>query len=115
MGATSPAPVIPLEATTGPSSSPSASADAVPVAAPAFRVATTPTPKEPRDARRIRQGCRLTTDEYARLGGLKKRAASLDRPMKRGDLLRVGLHALLQMPDAELFAALDALQRPPAR
>lgn len=55
----------------------------------------------------VRQACKLTADEYAQLTALKKRASRVARPMKRGELLRAGLHALLAMDDAALFAALD--------
>lgn len=70
--------------------------------------------RKPAVPRRVRQACRLSEDEYARLGALKKRAGSLARPMKRGELLRAGLHVLLRMPDDELFRALDALPAAPA-
>ena len=61
---------------------------------------------------RVRQNCRLTTAEYAELTALKKRAAALARPMKRGRLLRAGLLAMQRMSDAQLFALLDALPEP---
>lgn len=70
--------------------------------------------RKPAAPRRVRQACRLSEDEYARLGALKKRAGALARPMKRGELLRAGLHVLLRMPDDELFRALDALPAAPA-
>lgn len=57
----------------------------------------------------VRQSCRLTEAEYTQLTALKKRAAGLARPVKRGRLLRAGLHALLCMSDDELFSLLDAL------
>lgn len=102
-----------------------ASVDAVepaadPAPAPALSIpADNATPaaertRKPATPRRVRQACRLSGDEYARLGALKKRAASLARPMKRGELLRAGLHVLLRMPDDELFRALDALPAAPA-
>lgn len=57
----------------------------------------------------VRQSCRLTEAEYTQLTALKKRAAGLARPVKRGRLLRAGLHSLLCMSDDELFSLLDAL------
>lgn len=57
----------------------------------------------------VRQSCRLTTAEYGELSTLKKRAAALARPMKRGRLLRAGLHAMCGMSDAQLFALLDSM------
>lgn len=62
----------------------------------------------------VRQSCRLTTAEYGELSALKKRAAALARPMKRGRLLRAGLYALRGMSDAQLFALLDSLPDPEA-
>lgn len=75
---------------------------------------TATTPALPRAApasrpRRVRQSCRLTEGEYAQLTALKKRAARLGRPMKRGRLLRAGLQAMVCMPDDELFSLLDAM------
>lgn len=92
--------------------------DTAPAASPPIEADATPAPeraRKPAAPRRVRQACRLSEDEYARLGGLKKRAAGLARPMKRGELLRVGLHVLLRMPDDELFRTLDALPSPSTR
>lgn len=55
----------------------------------------------------VRQPCKLTEAEYDTLSSLKKRASGLARPMKRGELLRVGLQMLAALDDAALFEALD--------
>lgn len=78
-------------------------------ASPAVPVATAPAVDW------TEQRLRLTTAEAAHLRTLKKRAAALARPMKRGELLRLGLALLGRMPDAELFAALDAADLPRRR
>jgi hypothetical protein len=44
--------------------------------------------------------------EYSVLGELKLRAARLGRPIKKGELLRAGVAALLSMPDPSFLAAL---------
>lgn len=55
----------------------------------------------------VRQACKLTEAEYGALSRLKKRASTLGRPMKRGELLRAGLQLLAALDDASLFSALD--------
>lgn len=82
--------------------------DALP--APVETPAATPAAERaPERVQWVRQSCRLTTAEYAELSLLKKRAAALARPTKRGSLLRAGLYALRGMSDAQLFALLDRL------
>lgn len=82
--------------------------DAGPVAEADRKSPPMPEPATGRTAR-VRQTCRLTAGEYAELTALKKRAAALARPAKRGELLRAGLYALRRMDDAQLFALLDSL------
>jgi hypothetical protein len=55
--------------------------------------------------------------DYALLQDLKLKAASLERPTKKNELLRAGLRALTRLNNVTLVAALDALdpQRPPKR
>lgn len=63
-------------------------------------------------ARQVRQVCKLSEQEYGQLSVLKKRSRNLARPMKRGELLRVGLQLLAALDDAALFDALDRAALP---
>ena len=77
---------------------------------PTVRVASTSPSRAA--SRWVRQDCKLTEAEYGALSLLKKRAAALARPMKRGELLRVGLQMLAHLDDAALFEALDGALLP---
>lgn len=93
-----------------PATAPSKAADASPAA---LAVDVSAPAKPATRVRWVSQTCRMTQPEYEQLSALKKRAGALARPMKRGRLLRAGLHALLCMPDDELFALLDSLPADP--
>ncbi|AKU11129.1 hypothetical protein AzCIB_1224 [Azoarcus sp. CIB] len=49
--------------------------------------------------------------DHARLGELKERALKSGREIKKSELLRAGLAALVAMPDAAFLAALDGVER----
>jgi hypothetical protein len=51
----------------------------------------------------------MPKDDYALIDLLKKRAAAAGRPTKKNELLRAGLHALLESGRVELRNALDRL------
>ncbi|GAB1595780.1 hypothetical protein [Lysobacter claricitrinus] len=83
------------------------SVPAAPRATAAKRESSEPKPVQRPAERWLRQGCKLTEAEYGALSALKKRASELARPMKRSELLRVGLQALARLDDAALFDELD--------
>lgn len=58
---------------------------------------------------------RLTMPEpdFARLRALKERLKELDRPTRKSELVRAGLHALVSLSDAALLVAVQQL--PPAK
>ena len=58
---------------------------------------------------------RLTMPEpdFARLRALKERLKVLDRPTRKNELLRAGLHALAALSDEALLLAVEQL--PPAK
>jgi hypothetical protein len=58
---------------------------------------------------RVRHRFAISHAEYELLNVLKARMSWIDRPTKRGELLRAGLMALSALSDAELRAAVDRL------
>ena len=73
-------------------------AKAVAVAAP-----KTKTPKKPK---LVRDSFTMPKDEYQAIDGLKQRANSLQRSVKKSELLRAGIMALSAMDDKNLVAIL---------
>lgn len=97
-----------VDATSAPVVEPTASTvPAAPAATAAKRASSEHKPVQRPAERWVRQGCKLTEAEYGALSALKKRASELARPMKRSELLRVGLQALARLDDAALFDELD--------
>jgi hypothetical protein len=72
------------------------------IATPAKR-APDPKPKLVRDS------FTMPKAEYAVVEQLKRRAAVLERPAKKSELLRAGIKALSALSDAALLAALQAV------
>lgn len=60
----------------------------------------------------VDQRCKLSDREYGQLSILKDRACDLARPLKRSEILRVGLGVLSAMTDAQLFDAIDSVSFP---
>jgi hypothetical protein len=61
------------------------------------------------DEKLVRDNFSMPRDDYALIDLLKKRAAAAGRPTKKNELLRAGLHALLESGRVELRNALDRL------
>jgi hypothetical protein len=57
----------------------------------------------------VRDSFTFPKDEYLVLDALKLRAAKLDTPVKKTELLRAGVKAIAAMTDAALLAALKAV------
>ena len=69
-----------------------------PVAAPKIKL-----PKKPK---LVRDSFTMPKDEYQAIDGLKQRANSLQRSVKKSELLRAGIMALSAMDDKNLVAML---------
>lgn len=54
----------------------------------------------------VRDSFTIPKTEYQALGELKQRAAKLERPVKKSELLRAGISALIALGDKALLAAL---------
>lgn len=54
----------------------------------------------------VRDSFTIPKTEYQALGELKQRAAKLERPAKKSELLRAGISALIALGDKALVAAL---------
>ena len=59
----------------------------------------------------VRDSFTFPAADHARLGELKERALKSGREIKKSELLRAGLAALVAMPDAAFLAALDGVER----
>jgi hypothetical protein len=57
----------------------------------------------------VRDSFTFPKDEYIVLDALKLRAAKLDTPVKKTELLRAGVKAIAAMTDVALLAALKAV------
>ena len=62
-----------------------------------------------RPPKRIRVRMRMPREDYDLIKDLKGRASELDRPARKSELLRAGLHALTQSTSEEFRALLDGL------
>jgi len=62
-----------------------------------------------RPPKRVRVRLRMPREDYDLLKGLKARASEFDRPARKSEVLRAGLHALTQATSEEFRALLDAL------
>lgn len=59
----------------------------------------------------VRDGFTMPQQDFDLIAALKKRAIVLQRPAKKSELLRAGLHVLHRLPDESLLAALEGLVR----
>lgn len=90
-----------------------AKAKAAPAQAPA---APEPRPAAPEPVRQAKSKAKLVRDSFTMpqadfdlVAALKQRALRFERPAKKSELLRAGLHVLSTLDDKRLRAALDAL------
>lgn len=60
-------------------------------------------------AKLVRDSFTMPQADFDLIATLKQRALVFQRPAKKSELLRAGLHALLALGDVELRAALDDL------
>lgn len=60
-------------------------------------------------ARLVRDSFTMPADDFALVAVLKGRALQVQRPAKKSELLRAGLHALSTLSPQALAKALDAL------
>lgn len=87
---------------------------AAPVSAPApAKAPATPTAEPPRPAKSkaklVRDSFTMPQADFDLVAALKQRALRFERPAKKSELLRAGLHVLSALDDKRLRAALDAL------
>jgi hypothetical protein len=82
-------------------------ATAVPTAASKTEPSAAKPPKL--KARLVRDSFTIPQADFDLIGQLKTRALGFQRPAKKSELLRAGLHALVALDDAALRQALDAL------
>ena len=81
-----------------------------PAAAPAISKTEPVAAKPPKPkARLVRDSFTIPQADFDLIGQLKARALAFQRPAKKSELLRAGLHALVALDDAVLRQALDAL------
>ena len=76
---------------------------------PAEAAAKSPEPKPVKKPKLVRDSFAIPKIEYEVLDKLKKRAASLQRTVKKSELLRAGIATLDRMGADELLAALNAV------
>ena len=69
----------------------------------------TPASVDGRPAKLVRDSFTMPADDFALVGVLKGRALQVQRPAKKSELLRAGLHALAGLSPQALARALDAL------
>ena len=82
-------------------------------AAPAATAKVAKEAKEPSKLPRpklVRDGFTMPEADFGLIAMLKARAIEAKRPAKKSELLRAGLQALMDMPAAQLVAALTALE-----
>lgn len=78
-------------------------------AKPLAQALVKPKTEKAKKPKMVRDSFTFPKTEYAVLDELKQRAAKLAHPIKKGELLRAGLKALLAMPDAAFLHALQAV------
>ena len=66
--------------------------------------------RKPVKLKLVRDSFAMPQDDFDLVATLKQRALGFQRPAKKSELLRAGLHALATLSDKRLRAALDALQ-----
>ena len=74
--------------------------------APTVKPVAAPKIKTPKKPKLVRDSFTMPKDEYQAIDGLKQRAASLQRSVKKSELLRAGIMALSAMDDKNLVAML---------
>ena len=88
----------------------SAAKAAAAAAKPATALATpVAAPIKVRKLALVRDSFTMPEVDFAVVATLKKRAIGFERPAKKSELLRAGLHALAALDDVQLKAALEAL------
>lgn len=70
---------------------------------------TLPVPVKAPKVKLVRDSFAMPAFDHGQIAVLKKRALAFQRPAKKSELLRAGLHALVALDDKALKAALDAL------
>ena len=68
-------------------------------------------PAKAKKVKLVRDSYAMPDNEYAQIGGLKKRLASLGKEVKKSELLRAGIAALAAFNDAELQALMGRIER----
>ena len=70
-------------------------------------------PKKPKSPKPkvIRDSFSLPKDDYGLIKDLQKRCLGLAQSVRKSELVRAGLHALVKMPDAELIKVLGSLEK----
>lgn len=85
--------------------------ESAPVAAPASPApAPADASRKPAKSRLVRDSFTMPQADFDLVAVLKQRALGFQRPAKKSELLRAGLHALNALSDKRLQTALDALQ-----
>ncbi len=68
-------------------------------------------PVKPRKVKLVRDSYAMPDTEYAQIGALKKRMATLGNEVKKSELLRGGIAALVALNDAELKTVMGRIER----
>jgi hypothetical protein len=68
-------------------------------------------PVKAKKAKLVRDSYAMPENEYARIGGLKKRLAALGKDVKKSELLRAGIAYLAELQDNALEAAVAKIER----
>lgn len=95
---------------------PAQTAPAAPVESAAVDAPVSPAPapadasRKPDKPRLVRDSFTMPQADFDLVAVLKQRALGFQRPAKKSELLRAGLHALNALSDKRLQTALDALQ-----
>jgi hypothetical protein len=83
---------------------------AKPAAKPAREAAVKlPVPDKAPKVKLVRDSFAMPAFDHGQIAVLKKRALAFQRPAKKSELLRAGLHALVALDDKAFKAALNAL------
>ena len=82
---------------------------AAPQKTTARKAAAPAKPAKVKKPKLVRDSFTIPKDEYTALAGLKQRCAALDHPVKKSELLRAGIQALVVLGDKALLAALKAV------
>jgi hypothetical protein len=102
-------PVVTASATAAALPKPAAKAPAKAKVAKAVKPPKAEKPPKAKKPKMVRDSMTMPKAEYAVIEELKLRAAKLDRPVKKTELLRAGIKALAAMADAGFLVALKAV------